>query len=223
MASTNAPTASRFDVQTFLQSVGAARRILDFPSRAVVYAQGAPAASVLYLQKGGVKISVVSATGKEAVMAILGEGDFFGEGCLAGQAVRTATATAIAVTRVVEITRDEMLRMLRQPPLSDFFVAYLLAKKTRTEEDLIDQLFNSTEKRLARALLLLARYGGAGRPETVISKISQEVLAEMIGTTRARVNLFMNKFRRLGYIDYGSINDDELKVHNSLLTVVLHD
>jgi CRP/FNR family cyclic AMP-dependent transcriptional regulator len=187
-----------------------------------VYTQGDPAHTVLYLQRGAVKISVVSPIGKEAVVAILGAGDFFGESCLVGQAARTATATTTTVTRVSEIDRDTMRRALRTPPLSHVFLGYVLTKQTRIEDDLIDQLFHTSEQRLARALLLLARYGDARSPETIIPRISQEVLAERIGTTRARVNFFMNKFRRLGYIENDAASRRTLTVRHTLLNVMLH-
>jgi CRP/FNR family transcriptional regulator, cyclic AMP receptor protein len=175
---------------------------------------------VMYIQKGGVKLSVVNDVGKEAVVAMLGPGDFFGEGCLAGQNSSIATATATAPTTVLTIGRDEMIRVLHaEHAFSDRFIKHMLSRNIRVEEDLIDQLFNSTEKRLARTLLLLARYGDNGQPHKVLPKISQETLAEMIGTTRSRVNLFMNKFKRLGFIQ----TNGGLHVHNSLLSVVLHD
>jgi CRP/FNR family transcriptional regulator, cyclic AMP receptor protein len=174
----------------------------------------------MYLQKGGVKLSVVNETGKEAVVAILGSGDFFGEGCLAGQSICMATVTTIAPTTVLTIEKDEMIRTLHQEhELSDRFIAYMLARNIRIEEDLIDQLFNSSEKRLARTLLLLARYGAQDHPQKVLPKVSQEMLAEMIGTTRSRVNFFMNKFRKLGFIQYNG----EIHINNSLLSVVLHE
>ncbi|HWZ97243.1 MAG TPA: Crp/Fnr family transcriptional regulator [Candidatus Dormibacteraeota bacterium] len=186
----------------------------------IVFSQGDPAKSVLYIQEGGVKLTVVNETGKEAVVAILGPGDFLGEGCLAGQTVCMATATTIAQTTALVIEKKEMMRVLHgEHEFSDRFITYMLARNIRTEEDLIDQLFNSSEKRLARALLLLARYGAPNEPQKVIAKVSQEMLAEMIGTTRPRVNFFMNKFRKLGFIRYNG----EIHVNNSLLSVVLHD
>jgi CRP/FNR family cyclic AMP-dependent transcriptional regulator len=185
-----------------------------------VFAQGDPAKNVMYIQEGGVKLTVVNGTGKEAVVAILGPGDFFGEGCLAGQSICMATATAVVPTTVLVIAKNEMLRMLHEEhEFSDRFIAYMLARNIRVEEDLIDQLFNSSEKRLARTLLLLAGYGALGHPQKVLPKVSQEMLAEMIGTTRSRVNFFMNKFRKLGFIHY----DGEIHINNSLLGVVLHD
>ena len=185
-----------------------------------VFSQGDLMKDVMYIQEGGVKLTVVSETGKEAVIAILGPGDFFGEGCLAGQSICMATATTIALTTVLAIEKNEMIRVLREEhEFSDRFIAYMLARNTRVEEDLIDQLFNSSEKRLARTLLLLARYGAQGEPQKVIPKVSQETLAEMIGTTRSRVNFFMNKFRKLGFIQYNG----EIHVNKSLLSVVLRD
>jgi CRP-like cAMP-binding protein len=209
-----------FDVKLFLDSTGLGRKIGKFKAKQTVFGQGDPAKNVMYIQEGGVKLSVVNTTGREAVVAILGPGDFFGEGCLAGQTVTMATATTIAPTTVLVIEKNEMIRVLHgEHEFSDRFIAYMLTRNIRVEEDLIDQLFNSSEKRLARTLLLLARYGAPGDPQTVLPKVSQEMLAEMIGTTRSRVNFFMNKFRKLGFIQYkGSIH-----VNNSLLSVVLHD
>jgi CRP/FNR family cyclic AMP-dependent transcriptional regulator len=209
-----------FDAQAFLDSAGVARRVVEYRRSQKIYSQGDPATSVMYLQKGGVKLSVVNETGKEAVVAILGSGDFFGEGCLAGQSICMATVTTIAPTTVLTIEKDEMIRTLHQEhELSDRFIAYMLARNIRIEEDLIDQLFNSSEKRLARTLLLLARYGAQDHPQKVLPKVSQEMLAEMIGTTRSRVNFFMNKFRKLGFIQYNG----EIHINNSLLSVVLHE
>jgi CRP/FNR family transcriptional regulator, cyclic AMP receptor protein len=209
-----------FDLQTFLDSAGAARRIVRFARDAVVFAQGAQANSVFYIQQGAVKLSVLSSAGKEAVVAMLGPGDFFGEGCLAGQKVRMGTATALVPTMALRIQKREMLRTLHdQSALSDRFIAHMLARNIRIEEDLVDQLFNSSEKRLARTLLLLARYGDEDKPPRVLPKLSQETLAEMVGTTRSRVNFFMNKFRKLGFIQYNG----GLTINDSLLSVVLHD
>ena len=209
-----------FKAQAFLDSAGIARRIVEYRLGEVIFTQGDPCESVLYIQKGGVKLSVLSKTGREAVVALLGPGDFFGEGCLAGQAVRMGSATAITGSTILHVDKDHMVRLLHQQhAMSDRFIAHILARNIRIEEDLVDQLFNSSEKRLARTLLLLARYGKHDQPVRAVPKISQETLAEMIGTTRSRVNLFMNKFQRLGFIDY----TDGLKVNNSLLTVVLHD
>jgi CRP/FNR family transcriptional regulator, cyclic AMP receptor protein len=209
-----------FDAQAFLDSAGVARRVVEYRRSQKAYSQGDPATSVMYLQKGGVKLSVVNETGKEAVVAILGPGDFLGEGCLAGQSICMATATTIGPTAVLVIEKDEMIRTLHEEhEFSDRFIAYMLARNIRVEEDLIDQLFNSSEKRLARTLLLLARYGAQGHPQKVLPKVSQEMLAEMIGTTRGRVNFFMNKFRKLGFIQYNG----EIHINNSLLSVVLHE
>ncbi len=209
-----------FDVQLFLDSAGEGRRVVKFRGKDTAFAQGDPAKSVMYIQEGGVKLTVVSETGKEAVVAILGPGDFFGEGCLAGQSICMATATAIAPTTVLVIEKNEVTRVLHEKrEFSDRFIAHTLARNARVEEDLIDQLFNSSEKRLARTLLLLARYGAQDQPQKVIPKVSQETLAEMIGTTRSRVNFFMNKFRKLGFIQYNG----EIHVNKSLLSVVLRD
>ena len=207
-------------MKLFLDSAGLGRKISKFRGKETIFAQGDPAKNVMYIQEGGVKLTVVNETGKEAVVAILGPGDFFGEGCLAGQSICMATATAIAPTTVLVIEKNEMIRALHEEhEFSDRFIAYMLARNIRVEEDLIDQLFNSTEKRLARTLLLLARYGAPGHPQKVLPKVSQEMLAEMIGTTRSRVNFFMNKFKKLGFIRYNG----EIHVNNSLLSVVLHD
>jgi CRP/FNR family transcriptional regulator, cyclic AMP receptor protein len=209
-----------FDAQVFLESVGASRRVEEFQKKQAIFSQGDAADSVMYIQKGSVKFTVVNESGKEAVVAIFGTGDFFGEGGMAGQKIRMGTATAIVPTTVLVIGKDEMIRVLHaEHELSDRFVAYMLARNIRVEADLIDQLFNSTEKRLARTLLLLARYGKEDQPERILQRISQETLAEMIGTTRSRVNLFMNKFRKLGFIEYNG----EIKINKSLLTVVLHE
>jgi len=209
-----------FDAQAFLDSAGVARRVKAFKSGEVVYSQGDAAKSVMYLQEGGVQLSVVSESGKEAVVAILGPGDFFGEGCLAGQSIRMGTATAITPTTVLVIEKSEMFKVLHeQHDLSDLFITFMLARNIRIEEDLIDQLFNSSEKRLARTLLLLARYGKEDQPHGLLPKVSQETLAEMVGTTRSRVNFFMNKFRKLGFIKYNG----GLQVNTSLLSVVLHE
>jgi CRP/FNR family transcriptional regulator, cyclic AMP receptor protein len=209
-----------FDVQSFLDSAGLGRRVDTFRTKQTIFAQGDPAKNVMYIQEGGVKLTVVNETGKEAVVAILGSGDFFGEGCLAGQSNCMATATAIALTTVLVIEKNEMIRVLHsEHAFSDRFIAYVLSRNIRVEEDLIDQLFNSTEKRLARTLLLLARYGAPSQPQKALPKISQELLAEMIGTTRSRVNFFMNKFRKLGFIRYNG----EIQIDGSLLSVVLHE
>jgi CRP/FNR family cyclic AMP-dependent transcriptional regulator len=211
---------SAFDVQSFLDSAGVGRTVCKFPAKETISHQGNPANHVLYIQEGGVKLTVVNQSGKEAVVAILGPGDFFGEGCLAGQSVCMATATTVARTTVLRIEKGEMVRVLHaEHEFSDRFITYMLSRNIRVEQDLVDQLFNSSEKRLARALLLLARYGAGDQPQKVITKVSQEMLAEMIGTTRSRVNFFMNKFRKLGFIEYNG----EIHVNNSLLSVVLHD
>ena len=211
---------SAFNAQAFLDSAGIARRVKEFKRAEVVYSQGDTAKSVLYLQEGGVKLSVVSEVGKEAVVAILGPGDFFGEGCLAGQSIRMGTATAITPSTVLVIEKSEMFKVLHeQHALSDRFITFMLARNIRIEEDLIDQLFNSSEKRLARTLLLLARYGKEDQPHGLVPKVSQETLAEMVGTTRSRVNFFMNKFRKLGFIKYNG----GLQINTSLLSVVLHE
>ena len=209
-----------FDTEAFLKSTGATRRVATYPKEKIVFSQGQPSDTVMYIQKGGIKISVLSRTGKEAVVAMLGPGDFFGEGALTGQPVRLGTATATIPTTVLVIEKGAMLQLLRdEPKLSERFIAYMLGRNLRVEADLVDHLFNSSEKRLARTLLLLARYGDQEGPQQRIPKISQETLAEMVGTTRSRVNFFMNKFRDLGFIEYNG----DIKVNTSLLSVVLHD
>jgi len=209
-----------FDAQAFLDSAGIARKIVDYRRAEVIFTQGDPCDHVLYIQKGTVKLSVLSKGGREAVVAMLGSGEFFGEGCLAGQPVRVGSATATTDSSILLVDKNQMIRLLhKQHALSDRFIAHMLARNIRIEEDLIDQLFNSSEKRLARTLLLLARYGKHDKPVRAVPPISQETLAEMVGTTRSRVNFFMKKFQRLGFIDYA----DGLKVNNSLLSVVLHD
>jgi CRP/FNR family transcriptional regulator, cyclic AMP receptor protein len=214
------PTQRLFDAQRFLESTGSQKKVATYEAASIVFSQGDPALSVMYVQQGGVRLSVISETGKEAVVALLGPGDFFGEGCLAGQPVRMATATAIAETTVLIVEKRRMLQLLHdQSGFSDRFITHMLARNIRIEEDLVDQLFNSSEKRLARTLLLLARYGKQDKPHRVLPKVSQEVLAEMVGTTRSRVNFFMNKFRKMGFIEYNG----GLKINNSLLSVVLHD
>jgi CRP-like cAMP-binding protein len=213
-----AQTIPAFDLHAFLDSAGIARTITKYARSAVVFSQGDPAADVFYLQKGRVKLSVLSRTGKEAVVAILGPGDFFGEGCLAGHPRRMATASALSASTVLVVEKPQMLEMLHtQPSLADRFLSHMLTRNIRIEEDLVDQLFNSSEKRLARALLLLARYGREDQPLR-LPKLSQETLAEMVGTTRSRVNFFMNKFRDLGFIKYNG----DITVNRSLLTVILH-
>jgi CRP/FNR family cyclic AMP-dependent transcriptional regulator len=209
-----------FDVQAFLDSAGVARKVVEYRRSQTIYSQGDPATSVIYIQKGGVKLSVINEVGKEAVVGMLGPGDFFGEGCLAGQTICIGTATAITPTTALTIGKNEMVRVLHQEhAFSDRFISYILGRNIRIEEDLVDQLFNSSEKRLARTLLLLACYGKQDQPQKMVPKVSQEMLAEMIGTTRTRVNFFMNKFRKLGFIHYNG----GLHVHNSLLSVVLHE
>jgi len=209
-----------FDAQTFLDSAGVARKIVEFRKSQKIYSQGESAESVFYIQKGGIQLSVINEAGREAVVAILAPGDFFGEGCLAAQSIRMGTATAITHTTLLVIEKREMIRVLHaEHDFSDRFVSHMLARNIRIEEDLIDQLFNSSEKRLARTLLLLARYGEQHEPQKIIAKISQETLAGMIGTTRSRVNFFMNKFRKLGFIKYNG----GLHVDPSLLSVILHE
>jgi CRP-like cAMP-binding protein len=209
-----------FDPQVFLDTAGISRKIAEYRRGESIFAQGDAADSVMYVQQGGVKFSVVNGSGKEAVVAMFGPSDFFGEGCMAGQAVRMGTATAITPTTILVMEKNELLRVLHsQHELSDHFIRYMLAHNIRVEEDLVDQLFNSSEKRLARTLLLLARYGKQDQPIRILPKVSQETLASMVGTTRSRVNFFMNKFRKLGFIEYNG----KIKVNKSLLTVVLHE
>ena len=211
---------SVFDAQAFLDSAGIARRVVEYQRKETIFAQGNSSKHVMYIQKGGVKLSVVNEVGREAVVAMLGPGDFFGEGCLSGQKICIGTATATMPTTVLAIEKDEMIRVLHtEHEFSDRFIKFMLSRNIRVEADLVDQLFNSTEKRLARTLLLLARYGKKDEPQKVLATISQETLAEMIGTTRSRVNLFMNKFKKLGFID----TNGGLHINNSLLSVVLHD
>jgi CRP/FNR family transcriptional regulator, cyclic AMP receptor protein len=215
-------TAKRtFDAEAFLNAPGIARKVVDYPAASAIFVQGDPCDAILYIQRGSVKLSVLSTTGREAVVGVLGSGDFFGEGALAGQPFRLATATAMTACRIRVVSKQQMVRLLhKQRTLSDRFITHMLARNARLEEDLVDQLFNASEKRLARALLLLARYGKPDGPRHVLPRISQEVLAEMVGTTRSRVNVFMNKFRKLGFIDY---DGGGVKVHDALLSVVLHD
>jgi CRP-like cAMP-binding protein len=209
-----------FNVHAFLDLAGLGKTIVEYRRRQRIYSQGDAASSLFYIQKGGVKLSVVSETGKEAVVALLGSGDFFGEGCLAGVPFRMGAASAIVPTALLVIEKNEMIRVLHEEhKLSDRFISYLLTRNIRIEEDLVDQLFNSIEKRLAHVLLLLARYGKRDQPQKMLPKISQETLAEMIGTTRSRVNMFMNKFRKLGFIHYNGT----IEIHSSLLGVVLHE
>lgn len=209
-----------FDPEIYLQTIGVSRQVQAFKKRQAIFSQGQAADAVIYVQKGSVKLTVVNESGKEAVVALFGPGDFFGEGGMAGQTIRMGTATAVMPTTVLMIEKTEMIRALHaEPALSDRFIKYMLSRNIRVEADLIHQLFNSTEKRLARTLLLLARYGKEDQPERMLQKVSQETLAEMIGTTRSRVNLFMNKFRKMGFIEYNGA----IKINKSLLTVVLHE
>jgi CRP/FNR family transcriptional regulator, cyclic AMP receptor protein len=211
-----------FDPKVFLSTIDGGRKIAVFSKKQTIFVQGDSSDAVFYIQKGKVRLSVVSKPGKEATIGILNEGDFFGEGCLAGQTLRMCSATAMADCTVMRIDKKSMMAVIhREHEFSDMFVAYLLARNIRYEADLVDQLFNSSEKRLARILLLLAHFGKEGVPETVIPKMSQETLAEMVGTTRSRVSFFLNRFRKLGFINYHG--SDDLQVHSSLLNIVLHD
>jgi CRP/FNR family transcriptional regulator, cyclic AMP receptor protein len=213
-----------FNPNTFLATIGEGRKIVAVPKKQMVFAQGDAADAVFYVQKGKVRLSVVSKIGKEATIGIVSEGNFFGEGALAGQLLRMGSAAAMTDCELLRVEKKAMMDALhREHAFSDMFVAYLLARNIRYEEDLVDQLFNSSEKRLARVLLLLARFGKEGIPETVVPKISQETLAEMVGTTRSRVSFFMNRFRKLGFIHYAGGLEGGLQVHSSLLNVVLHD
>ena len=217
-----AKSAPAFNVQAFLKTSGVAKKIMKYGPGDTVFSQGDVCEDVLYIQSGAVKLSVISKTGKEAVVAMLGSGEFFGEGCLAGQLVRMGSATATAASDILLVRKDEMTRLLhKQHAMSDRFIAHMLARNVRIEEDLIDQLFNSSEKRLARTLLLLARYGQPHEPIRVVPQISQETLAEMVGTTRSRVNFFLNKFKKLGFIEYNG--QLPITINSSLLSVVLHD
>jgi CRP/FNR family cyclic AMP-dependent transcriptional regulator len=210
----------KFNPQTFLSTIDRGRTVAAFPKKQIIFAQGDLSDAVFYIQKGKVRISVLSKNGKEATIAILNEGDFFGEGCLAGQPVRMCSASTVADCSLMRIDKNSMMEVIHgEQAFSDMFVAYLLTRNIRYEEDLVDQLFNSSEKRLARILLLLAQFREGGMPEVTIPKISQETLAEMVGTTRSRVNFFMNRFRKLGFVSYNT----EIEVHASLLNVVLHD
>jgi CRP/FNR family transcriptional regulator, cyclic AMP receptor protein len=209
-----------FDPKTFLAKVGEGRTVLKYSKDQVVFSQGQVADAVFYIQRGKIKLTVVSEQGKEAVIAILGSGDFFGEGCLNGHPLRIATSRAVDESMITRVAKATMIATIHnEPEFSELFMSYLLTRSSRIEEDLIDQLFNSSEKRLARLLLLLANFGKEGRPEPIVGKFSQETLAEMIGTTRSRVSFFMNKFRKLGLIEYNG----KLEVHSSLLNLVLHD
>jgi len=211
-----------FSAEAFLHSAGTAKKIVKYARGATIFTQGEPCDEVLYIQTGSVKLSVMSKTAREAVVAILAPGDFFGEGCLAGQPSRMGSATALTATLILRIGKETILQLLRQEhDMSDRFIAHMLSCNLRIEEDLTDQLFNSSEKRLARALLLLARYGNSDRPTGLVPNVSQATLAEMVGTTRSRVNFFLNKFKRLGFIEYW--DEQPLQINNSLLSVVLHD
>jgi CRP/FNR family cyclic AMP-dependent transcriptional regulator len=219
-ASMNTKTNHVFSAKEFLDSAGVAKKVAKFGKNETVFSQGDPAQNVMYIQDGSVRLSVVNKVGKEAVVAVLRPGDFFGEGCLAGQPIRIGTATAMKSATLLVIEKKEMTRVLHaEHALSDRFISFMLARNIRIEEDLIDQLFNSSEKRLARTLLLLSRYGKDDKPEAVLPKVSQEMLAEMVGTTRSRVNFFMNKFKKMGFIKYNG----GLQINSSLMSVVLHD
>jgi len=219
-----ARTTHPFNAQAFLDSAGLSKRMVDYGRSEVIFSQGDPSESVMYIRHGGVKLSVLSKSGREAVVAMLGPGDFFGEGCLAGQPVRIGSATAITPTGVLVIGKRQMVNVLhKEHALSDRFIAHMLSRNVRIEQDLIDQLFNSSEKRLARALLLLARYGRQDKPRQIVPKISQETLSEMVGTTRSRVNFFMNKFKKLGFIEYNGDLEAGIQINSSLLSVVLRD
>jgi CRP/FNR family cyclic AMP-dependent transcriptional regulator len=218
------PKSRRFDPDTFLGTIGDGRKTLSVPKKQTIFTQGQPADSVFHIRRGKVRLTVVSQAGKEVTIGILSEGSFFGEGALAGQLLRMGSATAMTDCELLRVEKQSMIDALhREHAFSDMFVAYLLARNIRYEEDLVDQLFNSSEKRLARILLLLAHFGKEGIPESVVPRISQETLAEMVGTTRSRVSFFMNRFRKLGFVDYAGGTDGGLKVHSSLLNVVLHD
>ena len=211
----------KFNTETFLSTIDGGRTLAVFPKKQPIFRQGDSSDAVFYIQKGKVKLTVLSKAGKEATIGVLNEGDFFGEGCLTGQPFRLCSATAMTDCSVMKIDKKSMNDVLhREHAFSDMFVAYLLARNIRYEADLVDQLFNSSEKRLARILLLLAQFGKEGKPETVIPKMSQETLAEMVGTTRGRGNFFMNRFRQMGFVDYSS---EGLQVHSSLLNIVLND
>ena len=212
----------QFDPKTFLTVINGGRKILAFPKKRAIFVQGGLSDAVFYIQKGKVKLTVVSKTGQEATIGILNEGDFFGEGCLTGQPLRLCSATALTDCSVMRVEKKTMIEVLHEEhAMSDVFVAYLLTRNLRYEEDLVDQLFNSSEKRLARMLLMLAHFGKEGEQQPVIPKISQETLAQMVGTTRSRINFFMNRFKKLGFIDYGSRRG--LQVHSALINVILHD
>ena len=219
-AAGTSPIAAAFDADAFLNSAGITKKIVSFKPLSVIFAQGDPADSIMYVQKGAIRLSVISHSGKEAIVATLGPGDFLGEGALAAQRVRMATATVVSPATVLIVPKKQMMQLLHdEPEFSNRFIAFMLARNIRIEEDLVDQLFNSSEKRLARTLMLLARYGMEEKAQGILPKLSQEMLADMIGTTRSRVNFFMNKFRRLGFIEYNG----GLKINTALLSVVLHD
>ena len=219
-----AKPTSPFNPQTFLTQIGNGKSSLKTPKKKILFSQGDPAEAVFYIKSGKVALSVVSREGKEAIVGILEKGAFFGEGCLAGQLVYMATATTLENATLVRINKTAMIKMLEdEPTFSELFLAHLLARNIRIQEDLVDHLFNSSEKRLARVLLLMAHFGKEGKPEAVIPKVSQEMLAEIVGTTRSRVSFFMNKFRKLGFIEYDGDSHHGLHVHSSLLNVVLHD
>jgi CRP/FNR family cyclic AMP-dependent transcriptional regulator len=223
-SSAPSPITRGFDPDTFLATIGEGRKLLSVPKKEMIFAQGDAADAVFYIQKGQVRLTVVSKVGKEATIAIVSEGNFFGEGSLAGQLLRMGSAAAMTDCELLRVDKKAMMDALhREHAFSDMFVAYLLARNIRYEEDLVDQLFNSSEKRLARVLLLLAHFGKEGIPETVVPKISQETLAHMVGTTRSRVSFFMNRFRKLGFIHYAGGVEGGLQVHSSLLNIVLHD
>ncbi len=215
---------AKFDPKSFLAEAGKGRARTAYESNQTVFTQGDPADAIFYIQKGKIKLTVVSRTGKEAVVALLGSGDFFGEGCLAGQPLRMASATTMSECSIMRLDKAGVVHLLHhQPAFSDLLLHHLLARNIRIEEDLVDQLFNSSEKRLARVLLLLANFGKEGKPEAVIPKVSQETLAEIVGTTRSRVSFFMNRFRKLGFIEYDGGPQGGLEVHSSLLNIILHD
>jgi CRP-like cAMP-binding protein len=212
--------SAKFDAERFLSSASVSKKVVEYRPRSVIFAQGDPSDNVMYIQKGTVRLSVLSRAGKEAIVAMLGRGDFLGEGALAGQRVRMATATAVSSTTALVVPKKQMIQLLHEEAgFSHLFITFMLSRNIRIEEDLVDQLFNSSEKRLARTLMLLARYGMEDKPQGVLPHLSQETLAEMVGTTRSRVNFFMNKFRKLGFIEYNG----GLKIHPALLSVVLHD
>jgi CRP/FNR family cyclic AMP-dependent transcriptional regulator len=220
----NGKDKQAFDPDVFLAKAGKGRTLTDHPKNHQVFLQGDPADAIFHIQKGKIKLTVVSKQGKEAVVAILGAGDFFGEGCLAGQPLRMASATTMSDCSILRLEKAGVIRLLRdQPAFSELLLRHLLSRNIRIEEDLVDQLFNSSEKRLARVLLLLANFGKEGKPEPVIPKISQETLAEIVGTTRSRVSFFMNRFRKLGFIQYSGQQTNGLEVHSSLLNIILHD